>query len=255
MILRLLLVFVLSGLVSLRASPQPDPQRASEGTENQFGSSITLFSTLAAINAAGYNSGLDSSLYERYQVRLQVREAMSKQTIPSLPDLKAFYADHKKGSDTADLSQYISFALLASGPPNFELPSTPIPADVEGIRGLSPVLARFYREANLEDLWNRSQKAYVTAIGDYQDSVINTIFEANGYLRNPSGYLGRRFQIYLDLLAAPNQIQVRSYKDDYYVVISPPTPPLSTRSGTLSWPTCWIPSVSSTAGKLKQNRL
>ena len=42
-------------------------------------------------------------------------------------------------------------------------------------------------------------------------------------MRNPtSGYLGRRFQIYVDLLGAPNQVQMRSYADDYFVVVTPP---------------------------------
>ena len=50
--------------------------------------------------------------------------------------------------------------------------------------------------------------------------------EANAYLRNPtSGLRGRRFQIYVDLLGAPNQIQTRSYKDDYFVVVTPSPEP------------------------------
>jgi tetratricopeptide (TPR) repeat protein len=41
-------------------------------------------------------------------------------------------------------------------------------------------------------------------------------------LRNPtSGYRGRRFQVYVDLLRSPNQIQTRSYKDSYFVVVTP----------------------------------
>ena len=71
-----------------------------------------------------------------------------------------------------------------------------------------------------------AQPAYTAAISEYQDQVISTLFETNGYLRNPSGYLGRSFQIYLDLLGAPDQIQVRSYKDDYFLVITPTTAPI-----------------------------
>ena len=33
--------------------------------------------------------------------------------------------------------------------------------------------------------------------------------------------MGTRFQIYLDLLAAPNQVHTRSYKDDYFIVLTP----------------------------------
>ena len=194
--------------------------------DNQFGSSLTLFSTLAAINAAGYDTGIDSSLNEHFKLRGEIRQALASRNIPSLSALRAFYKEHKKPSEAADLGQYISFALLASEAPKFELPSGDLPPEVESLREFTPLLARFYREANLQDLWNRSQSAYAAAIGEYQDAVINSLFEANGYLRNPSGYLGRRFEIYLDLLGAPDQVQVRSYKDDYFVVITPSSAPL-----------------------------
>jgi len=185
-----------------------------------------LFSTLAAINAAGYDAGMDSPLNARYRIRSQVRDALAKEKIGCLEELKVFYREHKKGSPTTDLSQYISFALLSGGPPTFELPAGAVPADVESLRGFSDLLARFYKEAHLDDLWRRSQPAYTTAIAEYQDAVIGTIFEANGYLRNPSGYLGRRFLIYLDLLAAPDQVQVRNYRDDFFVVITPSSTPV-----------------------------
>ena len=88
----------------------------------------------------------------------------------------------------------------------------------------------------------RSQPAYEQVIASYHTGVSQALLEANAYLRNPtSGFLGRRFQIYVDLLGAPNQIQTRSYKDDYFVVV---TPSLRTRrsmrSGTPICTTCWI---------------
>ena len=220
------LLLLLASLTSAGAWGQAPLIPGQASTENEFGTSITLFSTLAAINAAGYDAGVDSVLNNRYKLRLQVRDELAKRNIPVLAELKAFYKEHKKSSDTADLAQYISFALVAAGPPNFELSEAQVPPDVEGLRALSPLLARFYQQARLEDLWNRSQQAYNIAIGEYQESVINTLFETNGYLRNPSGYLGRRFQIYMDLLGAPDQVQIRSYRDDYFVVITPTTVPV-----------------------------
>lgn len=169
---------------------------------------------------------MDSPLNEQYHVRTQVREELAKEKIPCLPDLKVFYQQHKKPSPAADLGQYISFALLAGGPPDFKLPEGSLPPDVEAVKDFSGLLAQFYQQANIEGLWNRSQRALNAAIGPYQDPVISTLFETNGYLRNPSGYLGRRFQIYLDLLGAPDQVQVRSYKDDYYIVITPTNAPV-----------------------------
>jgi len=216
------LLFTVGAALGLASSNQA----ISAGSgENGFSVSPTLFTTLAAINAAGYDAGIDSPLNQHYKVRTQIRQELAKRKIPSLPELAAFYKQHKKPTDTADLSQYISFALLASGPPGFQVPAQ-APADVQALAGFSQLLERFYKEANIEDLWNRSQPAYAAAMTEYQEPVIGTLFEANGYLRNPSGYLGRRFQIYLDLLAAPDQIQVRSYRDDYFIVISPTTAPV-----------------------------
>jgi predicted negative regulator of RcsB-dependent stress response len=206
--------------------PTPVPTRVASSSEGQFGINETLFATLAAVNAAGYDAGVTSSLNDRYQVRRQLREELAKRNIACLPELKAFYTEHRKGSSTLELSQYISFALLAGPAPTFELPSAPLPPDVEPLREFSPLLVRFYKEANVKELWARSQPAYTKAISEYQDAVISTLFEANGYIRNASGYLGRRFEIILDLLGEPNQIQVRSYRDDYFVVITPTGAPV-----------------------------
>ena len=194
--------------------------------ENQFSVSETLFTTLAAINAAGYDTGIDSPLNEKYGLRLQIREELAKRKIPCLPEIRDFYQAHRKPTGGADLGQYISFALLAGNPPKFDLPSIELPPDAEALRPLSGLLVRFYKEANVADLWKRSGDAYTAAMAVYQDQVINTLFEANGYLRNPPGGEGRRFQIYLDLLGEPNQAQVRNYRANYFVVITPSSTPL-----------------------------
>lgn len=225
-LISLLGVSLLSLSIGSPAFPQAASSGASQPTENQFGTSVTLFSAMAAINAAGYDTGMDSSLNQQFQVRTQVREELAKKRLSTLPELKEFYRTHLKASPAANLGQYISFALVANGPPNFEVPTLQVPPDVAELKGFDDLLARFYKEADLGDLWNRAQRAYEAAIAQYQEPVISTLFEANGYVRNPSGYLGRRFQIYLDLLGAPNQIQVRSYRDDYYIVITPTTAPV-----------------------------
>ena len=210
--------------------------RAAVAGENQFDVSITLFSTMAAINAAGFDAEINSQA--NYPIRNQVREELSKRNIPSLNELKAFYQQHRKGTDTATLSQYISFALLAQAPPEFKLEDGELPPDVKELYGFSDLLSRFYREANIEDLWRRSQPAFTAAVQRYQEPVINAILEANGYLRNPTnGDTARRFQIYMSLLASPNQVQVRNYKGNYFVVVTPSHEPLvdEVRSAYLSY--------------------
>jgi len=85
---------------------------------------------------------------------------------------------------------------------------------------------RFYTEANIGELWNKSQPSFERALARYHGPVSRAILEANAYLRNATaGFLGRNFQIYLDLLGAPNQVQTRSFADDYFVVVTPSAEP------------------------------
>ena len=224
----LLLIPALDGRTSQPASQSAAPRDGETGQswENGFSVSPNMFAVLTAINMAGYDAGIESPLNQQFEVRSEVRAALAKQNIPCLAELKDFYQQHKKPSSAANLGQYLSFALIAGEAPEFTLPKSEVPPDVEPLRNFSPLLARFYKQANLADLWKRAQPAYTAAIAQYQDAVISSLFEANGYLRNPSGYLGRRFQIFLDLMGEPNQVQVRSYRDDYFIVITPTSTPV-----------------------------
>lgn len=177
---------------------------------------------MAAINAAGYDSDLDSAA--NHPLRKNVREYLKNRNLPSLAELKLFVASHKLPDPSANLSQYVSYALSIDGPPDFgfRYAMNELAPDVLPLNGLSPLLARFYQEANLDELWTKSQPAFEQVIAAYQEPVSRAVMQSNAYLRNPtSGFLGRRFQIYLDLLAAPNQVHTRSFKDDYFIVITP----------------------------------
>ena len=111
-----------------------------------------------------------------------------------------------------------------------------MPPDAAQLDGLAPLLITFYREAHIADLWKRFQPAFDEALEQYHEPVSRAVLLANAYTRNPtSGFLGRRFQIYVDLLGAPNQVQTRSYVDDYFVVITPST---ELRTSTSATPTC-----------------
>jgi tetratricopeptide (TPR) repeat protein len=200
------------------------PARPAES--GQLDANRTLFTVMAAINAAGYDADLASP--HNHPLRHDIRKALATRNIPVLPQLKAFFAEHRKKNDTLELSQYISFALTAGDPPDFEIRSrtVEIPPDVLPLQGLSPLLAQFYSEAGIEDLWNRSQAAFEQVIARYHEPVSRVVLESNAYLRNPtSGLTGQSFQIYIDLLGAPHQVQTRSYKNDYYVVATPSPEP------------------------------
>jgi tetratricopeptide (TPR) repeat protein len=189
--------------------------------QGQLDASPTLFTVLAAINAAGYDADLDSP--STHPLRLAVRNEIASRNLPVVQQLKLFYNMHWQRDSTAVLSQYISFALSVDGPPNFKyrFRTVDLPPDVAPLEGLPDLMARFYRDARIEDLWKKAQPAFEEAIARYHEPVTQAVFQVNAYLRNPTrGYLGRRFQIYLDLLGAPNQIQARSYADDYFIVLT-----------------------------------
>ena len=188
----------------------------------QLDFSPSLFTVMAAINAAGYDAEAASPNAD--PLRAQIRKAVEASHAPVIAELKMFFAEHRLKDETAELGQYVSYALSVKGPPDFDFKyrEVELPPDTRTLQGLGPLLARFYSEANIPALWNQAQPAFERAIERYHAPVSRAILEANAYLRNPTaGYLGRTFQIYLDLLGAPNQVQTRSYANEYFVVVTP----------------------------------
>lgn len=214
--MRAALLLTLTMLVAAPATPQSD------APQGQLDANPAIFSVLAAINAAGYDADVDSP--SNHPLRKALRDRIATQHLDSVLALRRFVRDHRKSDPAAELSQYISYALVLNGPPDFSYryPSQTLPPDAAELDGLTPLLVAFYREAHLEDLWKSAQPAFDAAIEQYQAPVARAVLEVNAYLRNAtSGYLGRRFQIYVDLLGAPYQVQTRSYVDDYFVVVTP----------------------------------
>jgi len=194
--------------------------------QGQLDGSETEFTVLAAINAVGYDADLDSPY--NHPLRHQVRQLLTSRPLRSLEKLKTFFEEHRQENWTAELSQYVSFALQVTGPPDFKFRTLTyqLPPDVQRLQGLGPLLAEFYREADVGSLWKNAQPYYDEAIARYHEPVTRALLELNVYLRNPtSGVSGRTFAIIVSLLAAPHQIHTRSYEGSYYVVVSPSPEP------------------------------
>jgi tetratricopeptide (TPR) repeat protein len=195
---------------------------AAPAETGQLDASPTLFTVMAAINAAGYDADLNSP--NNHPLRKAIRDELAKRNIPSLEAIKAYVAKHRLRNDTAELSQYISLALSAGPPPTFafRLKDIEIPPDAAALRDFVPLLAAFYKEANIEDLWKRSQPAIDQYLGRYHGPVTDAVLQVNLYLRQQtSGFRGRRFQIFVELQGPPNQIQARSYGNEYTIVVTP----------------------------------
>ncbi len=200
------------------------PSAAAE--QGQLDASPPLFSVLAAINAAGYDADIHSAA--NHPLRAAVRRELASRPVPSLPELKRFFERHRQKTWGAELSQYVSFALSVDGPPNFKYRflTHQLPPDVRELEGFDALMRRFHQEAGIDQLWQQAQPAIEEVLARYQQPAARALLEVNAYLRSStSGYLGRRFQIYVDLLAAPHQIHVRNYGDDYFLVLTPSPEP------------------------------
>src|ERR1700691_4172104 len=117
--------------------------QAATPERGQLDASPTLFAVMAAINASGYDA--DAASPTNSPLRETIRKELAAKQIPSLPALKDFYREHRQNDATADLSQYISFALSVDGPPNFALKgrTTDAPPDVAALDGFAPLLVKF----------------------------------------------------------------------------------------------------------------
>lgn len=194
--------------------------------EGQLDSSLSLFAVLSAYHAAAPHERLPRVADE--ELRRAVLSEIQARPVPSLAALKAFFEQHRRRDPVEDLSQYISFALSVQGPPGFKYKFllNQLPPDVFGLQGLEKLLARLAGESGLDELWKKAQPRYERELERYHAGIARAVLEANGYVRSPtSGVLGRRFQIYLELLAPANQVHVRNYGNDYYVVVTPAAEP------------------------------
>jgi len=216
----LLAILVLAGPVALLAQ------------QNQLDFNPSLFSVMAALNSAGYDSDIQSP--SNHALRHELRKHLASQNLPSVVELKRFFRDHKQDSDAQTLSQYVSFALVTDGPPNFKyrFRTNEIPPEVTALEGLQDLMKRFHQEAQIDAIWKQVQPLFDCQIGGcklkdgttvegYHDPVVRAVQEVNAYLRIPSSGGERyRFQIILDLLAAPNQVIAKSFGDEFYVVVT-----------------------------------
>ncbi len=192
-----------------------------------------LFTTMAALNAAGYDADLASNANS--PIRQQMRQFIAQKKPASLEGIREFYITHQKQDATRTLSQFISLALCleifpaADGPDfRYKLRAADLPPDVQELDGFEKLLTRFYRETGLGQLINANQNVFDAALEPYGGAATLAMQEIDGYLRIPRvTNVKGQFHVLLDLLAAPNQIHVRSYANDLYLVItSSPEPQL-----------------------------
>jgi len=186
----------------------------------------TLFAVLTALNTCGYDQDLTISDAMRLNIRAEVEKNLksSDDAQASGNALCEFYAAHRAGDATHDLSQYVSLALYLQGPPNFlpKVKEDEMPPDAAPIAGFGALLEKFYEKAGLHSIWERSRNSYATLANRYHAPLAKMVFDTEIYLKLQSGgYLGRNFTVYLDYMGDPAQTNARNYGFDYDVVVFP----------------------------------
>jgi len=201
--------------------------RAAETPKIALDTSETLFTVLTAINACGFDQELGVSDPVRSEVRAEIARTIKENEAAAVAAQQVceFYHEHEQQQDTShELSQYVSLALYLDDPPNFtpKAKEAEMPPDAGRLLGFVPLLQSFYVKAAVHLSWTKHRSQYDALIERSHDALAKMMFDTDIYLKLPSsGYLGRKFVVYLENMGAPSQTNARVYGADYYIVISP----------------------------------
>lgn len=217
---------------SSSATPGSAPQEKAPSLIDPAGPTISLvssepvFDMAAALNACGYDEGLEDSAPIRQRVREELNQALAKsEDARAKRDKVCLYiAQHRMTGSEKDISQYISLALYLSPPPNLEttvdLPE--MPPDSTQVAEIAPLLRDFAAAVDLHSIWLTSHHLYDEEIDRLHDPLSKMIVGTNLYLKMPaSTYDGRRFIVVIEPQLAPKLVNARIYGTDYIVVVSP----------------------------------
>jgi tetratricopeptide (TPR) repeat protein len=189
-------------------------------------SSEPVFLMAAALNACGYDEGLEDSAPVRKRVRDEINQALAKsEDARAKRDKVCLYiAQHRLTGTEHDISQYISLALYLSPPPEMEttvdLPE--MPPDSTQVVEVVPLLKDFVNAVDLHGIWLAVHRIYDDQADQLHNSLSKMIVSTNLYLKMPaSTYDGRRFIIVTEPQLSPSLVNARIYGTDYVVVVSP----------------------------------
>lgn len=216
----------LCGVLAVGAVAQPTDKPALGQIEGAtLETSETLFSVMAALNACGYNQELNASYPVRAKIRAELARGAeaSTEAAGARDQLCQFYRDHRQADTGLDLAQYVSLALNLGSPPKFAIltSAADLPPDAAYVSGFVPLLQTYYKEAKLHAIWQAHQPEYEQMVAQYHGPVSKMILATEVYLKQPlSGYVGRRFTIFAEPLAAPGHVNARNYGSDYFIVVA-----------------------------------
>jgi hypothetical protein len=198
----------------------------------QGGSSVTLeyseplFQIASALNACGYDAGLDTSAPVRSRVRADINQALaaSETARDSRDKLCDYINKHHLNDSGLDVGQYVSLALYLSPPPELtpNLDESQLPPQAAAVVNVLPLLRTFAEEIHLHYIFLQHRAEYEALTARVHDPMGQTLQSVNIYLhQQASGYDGRRFLVLLEPMLSPNVTNARIYGIDYIIVMSP----------------------------------
>ncbi len=180
----------------------------------------------AALNACGYDEGLEESAPIRKRVRDEMNLALAKSEDArnKRDHLCLYIAQHRMTGGERDISQYISLALYLTPPPEMETSAdlSEMPPDSTQVVEIVPLLRDFVAAVDLHGIWLAVHHIYDAEADRLHDPLTKMIVSTNLYLKLPAEtYNGRRFIVVIEPLLSPSAINARIYGTDYVVVVSP----------------------------------
>jgi hypothetical protein len=214
------------------SSSQPFQQERSPSSIDPAGPTISLvspepvFIMAAALNACGYDEGLEDSAPVRKRVRDEVNDALAKsEDARNKRDKVCLYiAQHRMTGSEHDIAQYISLALYLTPPPELETSEdlAEMPPDSTQVVEILPLLRDFVAAVDLHGIWLAVRPTYDREADRLHDPLSKMIVSTNLYLKMPaSTYEGRRFLVVIEPMLSPSLVNARIYGTDYIVVVSP----------------------------------
>lgn len=194
---------------------------ASAQTHVIVDSNPQLFATLCALHAAGYEANVTD--VGSHPIRARLRRELLPLEGPAVEELRKFYREHELAASAATLSRYVSYALVLGPPPKFDytIRRELLPPDAFLLDGFQEVLAKFYSEAEIQNLWRRVQPEYEREIRRLQGPLAQIVVVATSYLREIiSPASSRTFSLFVEPLVG-GKTNFRNYGDQYIVVLNP----------------------------------
>jgi hypothetical protein len=214
------------------SSSQPVQQEKAPSLIDPAGPTISLVSSepvflmAAALNACGFDEGLDESAPVRMHVRDEINQALAKsEEARAARDKVCLYiAQHRMTGTEHDIAQYISLALYLTPPPEMETSEelTEMPPDSTQVVEIVPLLKNFVAAVDLHGIWLAVHPIYDKEADRLHDPLSKMIVSTNLYLKMPASTdYGHRFLVVIEPMLSPSVVNARIYGTDFVVVVSP----------------------------------